>query len=276
MTPASLESLLSVNPMHELHAVLAQQREILAPSKTSQMGQFIARKSNWVPASYQDILVHPTPTNTHKAILKSLALALALEIPVGEYTLAASQKEFKTDQCWALLDNAADEVTHFTALRNLAQALDLQSQALLAEYSKVAQQFAGLIERIPEHTIVKSGYIEMGVFLVVLSLMRKFGTPQMKILVGDISRDESVHVQTNWAIIDSQDIPYTDSKLDPIRRAIVSWVTEDILARRWARSFWLEQSDRLIETRRADGLQFTAAPTTVAFFEVSNSTLADY
>jgi hypothetical protein len=262
--------------MGHLELLLEDQKSLPEPSSDSQMYQFVSRKSNWVPATYAHQVINPNPRGYDKAVLKSLALALALEIPVGEYTLEASKSEFTQDERWALLDNAADEITHFTALHRLAHSLSPDNKELLNEYSKEALNFAKEIELCPENTIVKSGYIELGAFLVILSLLRRFGLPSMKILVGNISKDESVHVQTNWFIIDNHNIPYTDSKLNSIRRQIIDWVTNDIESNKWNTAFWLEQSDRLIETRRADSLGFTKSSISVAFFEVDNRSLAAY
>lgn len=242
----------------------------------SQLGQQIGRKSNWQPARYEDTTVHPTVTGAHNAVLKSLAIALALEVPVGEFTLAAS-RNFKANQQAALYDNATDEIVHFEALNRLALSLDENSRELLSSYTEEALNFQKAILELPESPIVKSGYIELGAFLVLLSVMRRMtNLAKVKLLVQDISLDESVHVATNWNIIDANEIPWTDSRMSGIRRDIVAWCTEDIKVPKWNSEVWLEQSDRLVETRRADGLAFTKRGQTTSFFEISNKSLASY
>lgn len=274
--PNSMLTLLDTNPANELEQLLNSQIELPVPLEGSQFHKYLSRKSDWEPATYDQQQLTLDPRGLTDATLRCLALALALEIPVGEYTLAASQREFTNEQRWALLDNASDELVHFTALRNFAMSLPGECLKLLEDYQLEALHIAKTIEDCVEHPIVKSGYIELSVFLAALSLMRKFGKAPMKILVGNISRDESVHVQTNWSIIDSQNIPYTDSKLNRIRQEIVYWMSSPIKTRKWNTDFWLEQSDRLMNHRRADGLKFTSKGMSVAFFEVSNSSLAAY
>lgn len=271
-----INALFDQNPLQELQANINAMVELPLPSPTSKLAHYINRKSNWTPAQYNPIQLPLDNNGFSIAVLKALALTLALEVPVGEYTLAASKQEFTPEEKWALLDNANDEITHFTALRNFATQLSPADQKLLNLFAEEAQYIAKVIQEQVEHTIVKSGYIELSVFLVILSLLRKFGPAPIKIMVANISKDESVHVQTNWAIIDAHGIPYTDSKLNEVRQHIIDWVTGDISSRRWGLDFWMQQSDSLITNRQASGLEFTKSSMSIAFFEVDNRSLAAY
>lgn len=258
--------------LSELQSLLEAQLELPEPTQESAYAGFISRKSGWQPAHYQDTTFKPTGANTHICLQKALALALELEVPVGLFTLAASQREFTPDQRWALLDNSKDELVHYQALSNWLQGGAQIEPTYLAE----AANFRQAISQLQEHEVVKSGYIELGVFFVVLSLFRKFGSPSLKLLAADISTDEASHVLTNWQLIDDQQIPWADSKLNKLRRDVVAWLTEDLRSDTYGQTFWLTQSDRLISTREASGLKFTQTGLYTAFFEVANTSLASY
>lgn len=256
----------------ELTTLLDAQAELPAPTEGS-YANWIGRKSNWVPAQYAKQSLPTPPSLTHKAIEKCLALALELEVPVGLYTLEASRREFTPAQRWALLDNSSDEINHYNALSNWARSY---TPGLPQEYLHEARVIREALQDVPEHPVLKSGYVELGIFFVVLSILRKFGGTSLKMLGNDISRDEAQHVLVNWAVIDEQAIPYSTSVLNKFRRDVVAWLTSDIKSRDLSQSFWLDQSDRLIATRQADGLDFTKHGQYVAFFEISNESMASY
>ena len=258
--------------LQELTQLLSAQQELPKPTEGPYL-EWINRKSNWVPAQYAPQELKVNPANTHKVLQRCLALALELEIPVGLYTLEASRREFTPEQKWALLDNATDEVTHYQALTNWVTSL---TSGIPIQYLDEARQIREQIQEVPEHEVLKSGYVELGVFFVVLSLLRKFGGTTLKLLAQDISRDEAQHVLTNWSVIDHQGIPYSTSVLNGMRRDIVSWLVHDLRSSSYGPDFWLQQSDNLVATRSAEGLSFTKAGMYTAFFEVSNQSLAAY
>ena len=258
--------------LQELRLLHSAQADIPAPTSESQYTGYINRKSDWQPAHYQDTRFKPSGAGTHIALQKAMALALELEVPVGLFTLAATKRDFAEDQRWALLDNSADELVHYEALSNwMAGGAHIEP-----EHLDQARQYRMAIEELEEHEVVKSGYVELGVFFIVLALFRKFGDPSLKLLASDISRDEATHVLTNWAIIEANEIPWAASKLNDMRRELIHWLTSDIKNERYGYDFWEDQSQRLISTKQADGLKFTKTGMYSAFFEVANTSLASY
>jgi len=261
------------NTYEEFRALTEAQLVLPSPTPESEFYSFIGRKSGWQPAKYTQSTFKVSPVNTHVAVQKALALALALEIPVGEFTLEASKREFTGEQRWALLDNSKDELVHYEALSNWASGL---STSLPQEYLDEAQAMCEEFLSNVEHPVLKAGFIELGIFFPVLSIFRKFGTTSLKLLASDISRDEASHVLTNWAVIKEQEIAWDLPSLNKVRREVISWLTEDIKSSKFGADFWLAQSDSLITTRQAEGLKFTKVAQYTALFEVDNRSLAQY
>ena len=258
--------------LQELTTLLDAQDSLPSPTEGPYKA-WVDRKSQWRPAGYAPQSIPKPPSLTHRAIEKCLALALELEVPVGLYALEASKREFTPDQRWALLDNASDEINHYNALSNWERSY---TPGIPPAYLTEARAIRDTLQAIPEHEILKAGYVELGIFFVVLSILRKFGGTSLKTLSADISRDEAQHVLVNWAVIDDQAIPYSTSVLNRFRRDVIAWLTSDIKSRDLGQPFWLEQSDRLIATRKADGLAFTQHGLYMSFFEISNKTMASY
>jgi hypothetical protein len=69
-------------------------------------------------------------------------------------------------------------------------------------------------------------------------------------------------------------------ELDKLRKATVSWMTQGLINKsdeKWYdRNFWMDQSDSLLYTGKAEGLIETKRARMPAFFEMSNSDLPSY
>lgn len=238
-------------------------------SKTTQS------KSPWTATEYQ------TDINSKKALERSgilealhkaCALALTLEVPVGFLTSSVLESPLTDNQRLSLLSNSMDEVNHYTAFSNLNKSLQV-SPTLLKEAKDLV---APLVDSEKYHPIFLSGFIELSLFFPTLAIFRKFGDTTIKLLAGDVSRDEAVHVRTNWQLIDDLNIKNESPSLSLIRKDIIHWLTSSIKGSPYDFHFWLDQSNRLINTRKAEGLDFTTVGQTTAFFEVSNANLAYY
>lgn len=256
--------------MYDEFKALTKAFQATVPDTKDQYTEYVARKSDWQPATYDSNLSLPeTPLKTHEALLRALAIALVFEVPVGEYTLESAKKEFTVSQKYALYSNSLDELTHYRALSNFQNALGNNP------YLQEADSFRKQLETIPEHPLLKSGYMELGVFFTLLAMFRKYGNFPLKQLSLNISRDESSHVLTNWSILDQNNIRSTLGALDTLRKQLIDYVSRPILGREGV-DFWLRQSNNLISTRKATELDFTKQGHYVAFFEVPNSSLAAY
>lgn len=244
------------------------------PEGTSRYHEFIARKHTWEPAEYVQVQINDIPKGLRQSMNRALALALALELPVGDYAIQASKREFNDAQKWALMENAADELTHFTAFSNYVNASNQVDT--ITELIPVADQFRQALEDTGEHPVLLGGFVELGAFFPLLSFFRKLGDTPLKIMTTEVSRDESVHVQTNWAIIDDNAIPFDLPRLNKVRHQIIDWVFSGLQSQKYGLDFWIRQSDELIQKREAVELKFTGVVPVVAFFETSNASLGKY
>lgn len=218
------------------------------------------RKSEWQPAKMEK------QPETDTTIARCIALALCLEVPVGEYALEASRREFTPEQRYVLIDNAKDEITHYNGFLNYHLNNPISEQFLME-----AAQFKDVLDDIKEHPIVKAGYIELGVFFPVLSILRQRGTAPLKLLSAYISRDESSHVAVNWKLIGDNGLTPTLNALNDLRKDVIHWLTQETDS-----TFWMNQSDQLMRQQSAAGLNFTRAAMVTAFFEVSNRSMGTY
>jgi hypothetical protein len=244
-------------------------RASLSTNGSDKYTSFIERKRKWEPAhgdtSNIDAYFEPT-------LKKAVALAMSLELPVGELTYDGSSGNFKDTEKYALIHNATDEDTHYRAFKPYE---DWASE-YLAEADNITQ---ALLDE-DQNPVFIAGYMELGIFFVSLPILRYFGNAALSTLSGEISRDESSHVLTNWALIDDYNLGSEYGKLASIRREVVDWLTCDLDDigldnPKATKDFWVNQSDSLIKKRQAD-LKETQAGQYVSFFEIPNTALGAY
>lgn len=230
------------------------------------LGSVMGRKLKW---SEGPLPVVQGSGPHHVLIQRCIALALALEVPVGHLALEGAEDmvDEKTlyDFKRALEANALDEVTHYRAFEFAAQAYSVPPEMV-----EEAQEFGHRALELDEHPVYIAGTLELSVFFVTLAMMRRYGSSPLKIVVNYVSRDEAAHVRTNYTIMDTLGIRATDkSVVSQLRRDILSWLTQE--QDESAKRYWLKQSDSLWGSRKAPELEWTGKIGTVtAFLETGN------
>lgn len=229
------------------------------------------RKTSWSPAPMEPEAINYEDGRLD-TIWKAIALGLALELPVGQFTLSASKGDLPNDPAVIelLLSNTHDEEVHFAGFQAAERAYGCPTHL-----KEQANEIAQLLIEHPDHTVVKAGYMELGVFFVTLPLIRKLGDVGLKMLSENISRDEATHVATNYQIIDQMGLKASQS-LSNLRVTIINWLTEDLKIAGMGRQYWLRQSERLVLNREAPDLSWTKVGQTPAFFEISNASFSRY
>jgi hypothetical protein len=119
---------------------------------------------------------------------------------------------------------------------------------------------------------------ERAIFFVLLPFFRFNGDAGLRTVSADISRDEQVHVATNSLVCRELGLTVSPS-LDKLRKATINWVMQplgkstDIYL---DKKFWLDQSDSLMYSGKAEGLIETQRARMPAFFEHANPNLPQY
>lgn len=249
-------------------------KELLAqknkPEVKTKYIEFLDKKSPWKPSR---LSVHYPSTfeqekGGYETVKRAIALALVLEIPVGEYAVEGSQG-LPYDQQYSLIHNASDEEVHYQAFKNLAESYEVSSK-LVNEAKQVCDWF---IDR--DEFIFTAGFTELGIFFPSLAILRKYINAYGKGIIADVSRDENTHVRTNWALIDDYSLSPSNSILKSFnsnRRDVISWLTESLPSKE--RLNFLQLSDKLISRKGVDkNVSYTKAAIMPAFFELGyNST----
>lgn len=236
---------------------------------TSPYDKLLARKRTWTP-------VRPTAgklkPGSEETIFRALSLR-QLELPVGDFISEATKKDVPAASLDLLRSNINDEEKHDLALGYVAEALGTDPQAE-AEAARLTQAW---IDH-PDHTVLKAMVLERSIFFVLLPFFRFNGDAGLRTVSADISRDEQVHVAANSLV--SQELGLTVSpSLDTLRKATIQWVVQKLGRsedRYLDRQFWLDQSDSLMYSGKAEGLIETRRARMPAFFEHSNTNLPQY
>ena len=196
-----------------------------------------------------------------------------LELPVGEFIREATSKDVPSASLDLLRSNIVDEEKHDLALSYIAEAHGTDPQ-YEAEAARLTQAW---IDH-PDHTVLKAMVLERSVFFVLLPLFRFNGDAGLRTVSADISRDEQVHVAANSLVCRELDLRISKS-LDTLRKATIQWVVQGLGKsedRYLDRQFWIDQSDSLLYSGKAEGLVETKRARMPAFFEHSNSNLPQY
>lgn len=229
----------------------------------------LARKRSWTP-------VRPTAGSLKPGSEEALHRALALrqlELPVGNFIQEATTKDVPTASLNLLQSNVLDEEKHDTALGYIAEALGTDDKA----ESEAARLTQAWIDH-PDHTVLKAMVLERSIFFVLLPFFRFNGDAGLRTVSADISRDEQVHVAANSLVCRELNLTISQS-LDTLRKATIQWVMQPLGKsedRYLDRQFWLDQSDSLLYSGKAEGLIETRRARMPAFFEHSNSNLPQY
>ena len=232
--------------------------------------KLMARKRKWSP-------VKPTAGTCKAGAEEAIHRALALrhmELPVGDFINDALASEVPEVSRELLISNVRDEENHDLALGYIANAEGVDEKA---EREALALQKAWIEH--PDHTVVKAMVAERSIFFVLLPFMRFNGSPGMRTVSADISRDEQIHVATNSLVCKELGLEASPS-LDKLRKATIQWVMQPLMAghsdKFLDKKFWLDSSDRLMYEGKAPELSDTRAARMPAFFEHSNVNLPQY
>lgn len=231
--------------------------------------KLLARKRTWTP-------VRPTAgklkPGSEETIFRALSLR-QLELPVGDFILEATKKDVPAASLDLLRSNINDEEKHDLALGYVADSIgtDLQAEAEAARLTQAWIQH-------PDHTVLKAMVLERSIFFVLLPFFRFNGDAGLRTVSADISRDEQVHVAANSLVCQELGLTVSPS-LDTLRKATIQWVVQKLGRsedRYLDRQFWLDQSDSLMYSGKAEGLIETKRARMPAFFEHSNTNLPQY
>jgi hypothetical protein len=233
--------------------------------------QLLTRKRTWTPVQPAPGVLHP---GAEEAVLRALSLR-TLELPVGEFIRDGLAKDVPNEARELLESNVIDEERHDLALNYVAN-VHQPGRVDELEAKHIIQR---AVEDHPDHTVLKAMVLERSIFFVLLPMFRFLGDAGLRTVSADISRDEQVHVAANSLVCQQLGLTFSDS-LDQLRKEIIQWVVEPLPVenenRYLSRNFWIQQSDNLMYTGKADGLSETRRARMPAFFEHSNQNLPAY
>jgi hypothetical protein len=226
------------------------------------------RKRKWTPVQ---TTAGPLVEGAEEAIFRALALR-HMELPVGEF-ISASLDEIPDLSRDLLRSNIKDEENHDVALGYIANAIGVDEKAE-AEAIRLRDAWTAH----PDHTVLKAMVAERAVFFVLLPFFRFNGDAGLRTVSADISRDEQIHVAANSLVCRELGLVVSPS-LDKLRKATINWVMQPLgksSNKYLDKKFWLDQSDSLMYSGKAEGLLETQRARMPAFFEHANPNLPQY
>ena len=226
------------------------------------------RKRKWTPVQ---TTAGPLVEGAEEAIFRALALR-HMELPVGEF-INASLDEIPDLSRDLLRSNITDEENHDVALGYIANAIGVDEKAE-AEAIRLRDAWTAH----PDHTVLKAMVAERAVFFVLLPFFRFNGDAGLRTVSADISRDEQIHVAANSLVCRELGLVVSPS-LDKLRKATINWVMQPLgksSNKYLDKKFWLDQSDSLMYSGKAEGLLETQRARMPAFFEHANPNLPQY
>ena len=231
--------------------------------------KLLNRKRKWSP-------VQTTAGKVMDGAEETLRRALAMrhmEVPVGDFIQEALKNEIPETAREILVSNIRDEERHDLALGYIAEAHGVDEKA---EQEAIRIRDAWISH--PDHTILKAMVAERAIFFVLLPFFRFNGDAGMRTVSADISRDEQIHVACNSLVCRELGLTISPS-LDKLRKATINWVMAPLKSssnKYLDRKFWLDNSDSLMYSGRAEGLLETKRSRMPAFFEHANPNLPKY
>tara|TARA_R100001594_G_C4026333_1_gene260299 strand:+ start:643 stop:1365 length:723 start_codon:yes stop_codon:yes gene_type:complete len=231
--------------------------------------KLLNRKRKWSP-------VQTTAGRVQDGAEETLRRALAMrhmELPVGDFIQEAIKHEIPETARELLVSNIRDEERHDLALGYIANAHGVDEKA-----EQEAKRIREVWISHPDHTILKAMVAERAIFFVLLPFFRFNGDAGMRTVSADISRDEQVHVAGNSLVCKELGLTISPS-LDKLRKATINWVMSPLKEssnKYLDKKFWLDQSDSLMYSGRAEGLLETKRARMPAFFEHANPNLPQY
>lgn len=231
--------------------------------------KLLNRKRKWTPVQ---TTAGQLVEGSEETIFRALALR-HMELPVGDFIEEALRNEVPKNAVELLTSNVRDEENHDLALGYIANAIGVDPVA--EEEAKRLR--AAWIEH-GDHTLTKALVAERAIFFVLLPFFRFNGDAGLRTVSADISRDEQVHVATNSLVCRELGLTVSPS-LDKLRKATIAWVMQPLKQsenKYLDKQFWLDQSDSLMYSGKAEGLLETQRARMPAFFEHANPNLPQY
>ena len=231
--------------------------------------KLLSRKRTWTPVQ---TTAGQLVEGSEETIFRALALR-HMELPVGDFIEEALKNEVPDASRQILRSNIKDEEKHDLALGYIANALGVDNRA-----EEEALRLRDAWVSHPDHTVLKAMVAERSIFFVLLPFFRFNGDAGLRTVSADISRDEQVHVATNSLVCRELGLTVSPS-LDKLRKATIAWVMQPLKrsANKYLdKQFWLDQSDSLMYSGKAEGLLETKRARMPAFFEHANPNLPQY
>ena len=209
--------------------------------------KLLARKRTWTPIQST---AGKLKEGSEETVFRALALR-HMELPVGDFIQDACSNEIPEASRALLESNVKDEIRHDLALGYITNALGVDEQA-----EKEALRLRQAWIEHPDHPVLKAMVAERAIFFVLLPFFRFNGDAGLRTVSADISRDEQVHVAANSLVCRELGLSVSPS-LDKLRKATVNWVMQPLGSsdnKYLDRQFWLDQSDSLMYSGKAEGL----------------------
>jgi hypothetical protein len=232
--------------------------------------KLLSRKRTWTPVQ---TTAGELAEGAEETIYRALAIR-HMELPVGEFIEEALKGEVPESSVSLLRSNIKDEEKHDLALSYIANAIGTDEKAE-AEALRLRDAWVAH----PDHTVLKAMVAERAIFFVLLPFFRFNGDAGLRTVSADISRDEQVHVACNSLICRELNLKVSPS-LDKLRKATINWIMEPLSSsnpnKYLNKKFWLDSSDSLMYSGKAEGLIETQRARMPAFFEHANTNLPQY
>jgi len=232
--------------------------------------KLFTRKRTWSPVQ---TTAGQLKEGAEETIFRALAMR-HMELPVGDFINDALQHEIPEAARDLLQSNVRDEENHDLALGYIANAIGVDEKAE-AEAKRIRDAWVAH----PDHTVLKAMVAERAIFFVLLPFFRFNGDAGLRTVSADISRDEQVHVAANSLVCRELGLTVSPS-LDRLRKATIAWVMQPLTSKATSKyldqKFWLDQSDSLMYSGKAEGLLETQRARMPAFFEHANPNLPQY
>jgi hypothetical protein len=226
------------------------------------------RKRTWTPVQ---TTAGKLVEGSEETIFRALALR-HMELPVGDF-IKEALNEIPEASHQLLQSNVLDEEKHDQALGYIANAIGTNEKA-----EQEAKRLRDAWVAHPDHTVLKAMVAERAIFFVLLPFFRFNGDAGLRTVSADISRDEQVHVGANSLVCRELGLTVSTS-LDKLRLATINWVMQPLgksTNKYLDKKFWLDQSDSLMYSGKAEGLLETQRARMPAFFEHANPNLPQY
>ncbi len=242
---------------------------MIAVNEMNPYVKLLNRKRKWSPVQ---TTAGKLQDGAEETIFRALAMR-HMEMPVGDFIKEALKNEVPEVARELLVSNIRDEERHDLALGYIAEAHGVDEKA-----EQEAKRIRDAWISHPDHTLLKAMVAERAIFFVLLPFLRFNGDAGMRTVSADISRDEQVHVSCNSLVCRELGLTISPS-LDKLRKATINWVMSPLKSssqKYLDKKFWLDQSDSLMYSGKAEGLIATQNARMPAFFEHANPNLPKY